>query len=319
MIYNKDKKADRIDTTVMKLPDHVEMAESVLSSRSGTAMQKIADIGSDDLTIRGITSVQDNNTFNPDGLMESGLYDEPVTLDPSEMKNWAREQVPVENDPSCLDWMVPATAANTTMTARANEYSRAGSAMNVAAGDPFTPGVNNGQMAFASEPATTITDRGDAKLTISESTSESIPAPGSSSIVRPNFLGWASATEIQERQWVGSMMSIDELTVNPDSPIGFPNVGGETGPLFIGHSTSRPSLIDRVSMGVQSNKSQTMGITLRDTSDYTTELSSFNVDVPKGTSTINFRVLSFSFSPMVAELQPQNGTQAVLADYSVAP
>lgn len=319
MIYNRDTKEDRIDTTVMKVPSYVGMAQGALPSKSGTLIQKIGDVGSDDLTVRGITSVQDDDSFNPDGLMQSGLYDEPVTLDPSEMENWAREQVPVEDDPSCLDWMVSATAANTTLTARANEYSRAGSSMNVAAGDPFTPGVNNGQMAFASERASTISNKGSAKLTLSESVSESIPAPGSSSVVRENFLGWASATELQEKQWTGSMMSIGELTNNPSSPIGFPNVGGETGPLFLGHSASRPSIINRVSMGIQSNKSQTMKIKLRDNSDYTRTLNSFNIDVPRGKSTVNFRTLSLSFSPMVAEIQPENGTQAVLTDYSVAP
>jgi len=319
MRYNIDTKENSIDTSVMKLPRYVGMAKDRLPSRSNTLLNMISDVGTDNLTVRGITSSQDEEEFNPDGLMESGLYDEPLTLDPSKMQNWAREQVPVEDDPSCLDWMVSATAANTTLTARANEYSRAGSSMNVAAGDPFTPGVNNGQMAFKSESASTISDNGNAKITLSESTSESIPAPGSSSIVRPNFLGWASATELQDRQWTGSMMSIGELTNNPSSPIGFPNVGGETGPLFLGHSASRPSIINRVSMGVQSNKSQTMEVKLRDSSDYTRTLNSFNIDVPKGKSTVKFRTLSLNFSPMVAEIQPENGTQAVLTDYSVAP
>lgn len=319
MKYNRDVKDGRIDATVMKVPDYVDMAQEALPSRSGTLMQQLEDVGSDELTIRGITSVQDNSTFSPDGLMESGLYDEPITLDPSEMENWAREQVPVEDDPSCLDWMVGATAANTTLTARSNEYSRAGSSMNVAAGDPFTPGVNNGQMSFASEPSSKLSNRGNAKLKVGGSLTEDIPAPGSSSVIGESFLGWASATELQERQWIGSMMSIGELTNNPSSPIGFPNIGGETGPLFLGHSTSRPAFLNRVSMGIQSNKSQTMKVKLRDSSDYTRTLNSFNVDVPKGRSTINFRTLSLNFSPKVAELQPENGIQAVLTDYSVAP
>jgi hypothetical protein len=319
MKYNIKAKEKGIDATVMEVPDYVGTARERLPSRSGAIANMVSDIGKDNLTVRGITSTQDDSTFNPDGIMQSGLYDEPLTMDPSEMETWARGQVPVEDDPSCLDWMVPATAANTLLTARKNEYARAGSRMKVASGDPFTPGVTNGQMAFASEPASVIQDRGSAKLSLNASVTEEIPVPGNDTIVKPDFLGWASATDIQEKQWIGSMMSIEQLTSNPSSPIGFPNVAGETGPLFLGHSASRPAIINRVSMGIQSNKSQTLGIKLRDNSDYTRVLNSFNIDVPKGRSTVNFRTLSLNFSPMAAEIMPENGTQTVLTDYSVAP
>lgn len=319
MRYNFDTKRDGIDTTVLPMPDYVGRLGESIPSRSGTVTQRISDIGKDNLRVRGITSTQDDQNFSPDGLMGSQIYDEPTTLDASEMTNWARRTTPVESEPDVTDWMVSAKAAVATLKARSNEYGRAGSMMNVAAGDPFTPGVTNGQMSFRSERGTAISDRGSAQIKLATNDIEEISVPGSSSIVRPDFLGWAAGTEILERQWTGSLMSIEELTANPSSPIGFTNIGGETAPMFLGHVPSRPSILNRVSMGIQSDQKQTLGIKLRDSGNYTRVLNSFNIDVPKGTSTVNFRTLSLSLSPMVAEIQPQNGTQTVLTDYSVAP
>jgi|APHM01.1.fsa_nt_gi hypothetical protein len=212
MKYNFDTKRDGIDTTVMQLPDYVDMVKESIPSRSGTVVNRLADIGKDNLKVRGITSTQDNADFNPSGLMGSGIYDnEPRSLSPSELTNWARGYIPVEEEPDCADWMVSAQAAVTTLKARSREYGRAGSMMNVAAGDPFTPGVNNGQMAFQSERGTAISDRGTAQIQLATNDIAEVSVPGSSKIVRPDFLGWASGTEILERQWTGSLMSIEDL------------------------------------------------------------------------------------------------------------
>jgi|APHM01.1.fsa_nt_gi hypothetical protein len=252
--------------------------------------------------------------------MKSGIHDnEPRTLSPSKLTNWARQYIPVEEEPDCADWMVSAQAAVSTLKARSREYGRAGSMMNVAAGDPFTPGVNNGQMAFKSERGDNISNRGTAQIQLATNDTAEVKVPGSTKIVRPDFLGWGAGTEILQKQWTGSLMSIEELTANPSSPIGFANIGGETAPMFLGHVPSRPSVINRVSMGIQSSQQQTLDIKMRDSKNYTRVLNSFNVDVPKGSSRINFRTISLSLSPMVTDISPQNGTQTVLTDYSVSP
>lgn len=319
MKYNIDTKVDGVRSTVMQLPDWAGGAADMLPSSSGTLTDRLANISPQTLRIRGITATQESSKFRPEGVMGSNIYDEPLTLDPSKISNWARDTTPVEDEPDVTDWMVSAKAAVATMKARSNEYARAGSKMAVAAGDPFVPGVNNGQMAFVSERGSVVSDRGTANVKLATNQTAEVSVPGSTTIIRPNMLGWAAGTELLERQWTGTLMSMEELTNNPSSPIGFPNIAGESGPLFVGHSPSRRALVNRVSMGLQSDQNQNIKVNLRSPNNYTRTLNSFNIDVPKGKSSVSFRTLSLGVSPMVAEIQPENGTQTVLTDYSVAP
>lgn len=318
MRYNIEAKKNGVNATRLKVPDAVGRLQDMTPSSSGTLLDEASDKAEDVSRVRGVSVTSESEDFSPSGVMGSGIYDEPLTTDPSRLMDWARETVPVESEPDCTDWMVPAKAYVANLKARSNEYKRAGSSMTVNAGDPFVPGVRNGQMAFESKPGVDIADSGEARI-IAGNEEFSIDAPGNGTVVGENLLGWAAATDIQDRQWVGSMMSIEELTSNPSQPIGFPSIGNNTGPLFVGHSISRPALIHRVTSTIQSSQAQTINFKLRSSNDYTNVLNSFTQDVPKGTSTMSFRVFAPTLSPMVAEIKPEDGTQAVLADYSVRP
>lgn len=318
MKYNIKSKVNEANSTRMQLPDWAGRVQEAMPTTSGALSDRLSGSLSDYTRIRGVTVTQEASSFEPSGLMGSGIYDEPLTTDPSKMLDWARRTTPVENEPDVTDWMVPAKAYVATLKARSNEYARAGSAMTVAAGDPFTPGVRNGQMTFKSERGKTISENGQANI-VAGNNNYSIDAPGNGVIVDNNLLGWAAASDIQDRQWVGSLMSIEELTNDPSQPIAFPSVGGNTGPLFMGHTQSRPSLINRVTMGLESSANQTLEFKLRSSNDYTTVLNSFTKEVPKGSSQMNFRVFAPSIDPMVAEIMPEDGTQAVLTDYTVRP
>jgi len=318
MKYNIQTKVDGIDSSMMRVPEWSGTVQNLMPASSGTIPDNITDIADDTNRIRGISVASESSEFNPSGLMGSGIYDEPLSTDPSKLMSWARETTPVEEEPDVTDWMVPAKAYVATLKARSNEYKRAGSSLSVAAGDPFTPGVSNSQMGFKSERGQTISENGSGTV-IAGGNEFDVPINGNTEIVTPNMLGWAAATDIQDKQWVGSLMSVEDITLDPSQPIAFPSISGQTGPLFVGHSQSRPSLISRVSVGVQSSQKQTLQFKFRNSSDYTTVMNSFSKDVPKGKSTLSFRMISLSLEPMAAEIMPEDGTQAVLTDYSVRP
>jgi hypothetical protein len=318
MRYNIQSKQDRVNSTRMKVPSTLNRAKQALPTSSGTLAETAGKLAGDATRVRGVTVSSEVESYEPSGLMGSGIYDEPLTTDPSQIMSWARETTPVEDEPDVTDWMVPAKAYVATLKARANEYARAGSAMTVAAGDPYTPGLKNGQMAFKSEKGQTVSENGEANI-IAGDRNYSISAPGNEVIADKNLLGWAAASDIQNKQWVGSLMSVEELTNNPGQPIGFPSIGNNTGPLFMGHAPSRPSIFHRVSLGIQSSTSQNLEFKLRSSQDYSVVLNSFSKSVPKGKSTMNFRVFAPTLNPLVTEINPEDGTQAVLTEYSVNP
>lgn len=318
MRYNIERKKNGIDSTRMKVPPALNRAKSALPTSSGTLMDTVGGLAADATRVRGVTVSSNTEDFEPSGLMGSGIYDEPLTTDPTRMMDWARETTPVESEPDVTDWMVAAKAHVATLKARSNEYSRAGSSLTVAAGDPYSPGVKNGQMAFKSEIGQTVSENSQANV-VAGNNNYTIDAPGSGVIADENLLGWAAATDIQDRQWVGALMSVEELTNNPSQPIGFPTIGNNTGPLFVGHTPSRPSIFHRVTATIQSNEAQDVEFKLRNSNDYSLVMNSFTKSVPKGKSTLSFRTFAPTLNPLVAEINPQDGTQAVLTDYTVRP
>jgi len=147
----------------------------------------------------------------------------------------------------------------------------------------------------------------------------SLGAPGAKTIVTEDGLHWAAATNFQNDQWVGSLFSVEELANNPDDSIGFPRVEGHTGPLFVGHEPSRPSILNRVTASIKSDTPQTLTFKLRSSKNYNRVIRTFEQTVDTGSNTVDFRLLSLGINPMVMEIQPEDGTKAILTDYSVFP
>lgn len=319
MKLNIDPTQVGAEGTRMKIPDWAGRAQEALPASSGTVMDKLSSSNEETTRIRGVKTKQDSSTFNPSGIMASGYHDHPVTLDPSEISNWAQDFVPVEDEPDVTDWMVAAQAHTVIMEARANEYNRAGSLMDVAAGDPFQPGVSTNSMAFKSVRGSQAEQQGEVDLVLANGDETSISVPGAEPIITKNSLNWAVGSNFQEQQWVGAGYSVEELTNNPSDPIGFPTVAGNTGPLFVGHKPSRPSVLNRASVTIQSNQAQSVDFKLRSSRNYNRVIRSFSQDIPKGQSTTTYRVVALGIEPMALEINPQDGTQAVLTDYSVFP
>jgi hypothetical protein len=316
-VNHKPKVAD-VESSVMELPDWYDTASDLVLANSGNLVNKLSSLSQETIRVRGMSSTQVASDYDEGNLMGSDLYDEPVTLNPSEQMSWARRTTPLD-EPDVTDWMVPAKAAVASLKARSREYSRAGSSMIVGVSDPFTPGLNNGPMIFESITGSQVSDNGAASVKFPDSDSIDIPAPGAKSIIKENLLGWGAALDLQDRQWVGALTRVEELSVNPSDEIGFPNIQGITSPLFIGHRPRRPALLNDVSMGFKSNIEQEVKINLRSVSDYTNVLSEVTRTIPKGKSNVNFRLFGLGVPPMVAEITPENESQTILTNYDVRP
>jgi len=319
MRLNIDQKTASVEAARMRVPEWHGKAAEMLPASAGTLLDGASKLSEDKLRVRGVSTSQDSSTYSHSGLMASGVHDDPITLDPQELNDWARRDVPVEEEPDCADWMVPAYEQFAHAEARANEYSRAGGSLLTSGGGAYMPSINNGKLAFKSEDADTVSDDGATIVTTDGSKTMSLDAPGASTFVTSEGLHWAVANNLQDQQWVGTLFSVQELVNNPSDPIGFPRVDGHSGPLFVGHEPSRPSILNRVSVTSRSDTAQTLQFKLRSSLDYNRVIRSFSQDIPKGKSTTDFRLLSIGISPMVMEIQPEDGTSVILDDYSVFP
>lgn len=310
---------DTIESARMEVPDWDGRAMDTLPASSGTLLDKASTLSEDKLRVRGLSSNNESSNYNSSGLMSSGIQREPITLEPSELNQWATESIPVDEQ-DMADWMIPATQRFVHTKARANEYGRAGGSLSAAGGGAYLPPMDNGKVGFKAEPASDVSERGSATVvTVDGSNTMSIDAPGANTIITENGLHWGAATNFQEQEWVGALLSVEELANNPSDPIGFPRVEGHTGPLFVGHEPSRPSILNKVTATVKTDMAQTIKFKLRSSRDYTKAIREFDQDVKAGKNTVEFRLFSLGIDPMVMEIQPEDGTKTILTDYSVFP
>lgn len=318
MKYNFDTVERGVQASKMEMPDWAGRAETALPGSSGTVADTLSSSGEDTLQIRGVNTSQDSSTYNPSGLMSSAVKDEPITTDPSRHSAWAEDSIPLD-EPDMAQWMVPATTQTVMLQALRNEYIRAGGSLTAGADGIEKPGVSTKSASFKAEKGSEIDSNGKGHIVFKDGSEASVSAPGAETIVTEDSLNYASVSNIQEDIAVGSLYSVQNLANNPSDPIRFPTVSGNTGPLFVGHKPSRPSILNRASATIHSKNAQTAEFKLRSSRDYSRVIRSFSQEIPKGKSTTTFRALALGVDPMVLEINPQDGTQAVLTDYSVFP
>jgi hypothetical protein len=318
MKYNFDTTRRGVQASTMEVPEWAGRAEEVLPGSSGTIADTVSSSGEDTLRVRGVNTKQDSSSYNPSGLMSSEMKGEPITTDPSRHSAWAQDGIPIE-EPDMTEWMVPATTQTVMVQAMKNEYGRAGGMMSVNADGIQKPGVSSKTASFIGEKASDIDSAGEAHLVFKDGSKATVTAPGAEPIITEDSLNYASVSNLQEDIAVGTIYSVQELANNPSEPIRFPTISGNTGPLFVGHEPSRPSVLNRGSVTLHSNEAQVVNFKLRSSRDYTRVIRSFSQEVPKGKSTTTFRAIALGVEPMVAEINPEDGSQAVLTDYSVFP
>lgn len=318
MRYNMSTSEVGVQGSKMEVPSWAGRVRESLPASSGTIVDQASALSEDSTRVRGLSTSQKSSDFKPSNLMSSQIFNAPITVDYPTISDWALEHIPVD-EPDCTDWMVPAEAHTIMTEARANEYGRAGGLLNVAADSAYQPGVSTGPLSFKSAKGSDVEEAGEADLIFEDGTETSMPVPGDSKLITGNSLNWALGSNFQEDSWIGTMYSIGSLANNPSKPIGFMTFENHTAPLMIGHKPSRPSVLNRVSMTLETNEAQTVNFSMRSVMDYTREIVSFSQDIPKGKSTTTFRMLALSMLPMIMIIDPKDGSKVVLNDYSVFP
>ena len=273
------------------------------------------------IVTRILKDVKNIGPYHEEGLLNAPQFKEagaPLTLNYEEIEAWMRTHAPTE-EPEVVEWMISAGACNCFLSARAEEYRRAGSEIVAVSGDPWIPGVALDSLVFRRELAKDVVDRGYGLIDTPVGSFE-CPVPGKATGVFPDLLSWASIVEAFIIQWTSALLKFRELVNNPSSRIGFINTRGLTAPLFFGHASGVPAPVNLVEMSLSSDKIQRVDLNARSTDDYTDILFSDRFALSPGENIVSLQVFGFPLvPPMVIELQPENETSTILNYYKVTP
>lgn len=241
----------------------------------------------------------------------------PVTLSYDAIRRYTSEIAPIE-DPAVVEWMQYSATEDFICEMVQEEYRRAGSDLVAAADDAYIPGCRVEDIKFNSEKGRVVAGRGNGVLATPRG-NFTVPVPGKATGIFEDLLCFGAISNAWPIQWAGSLLKWKSLTTNPQSRIRFPSFGGLVAPQFIGHEADMPFPTNFVSMGISSDKAQTMKVVYREPSDYTQEITSIDVEVPKGENEVGYTLLVFPYVPtMVTEIQPENNTGTILNSYSVS-
>jgi len=225
------------------------------------------------------------------------------------------QEIPVD-DTEIVEWMHDVTAANVVTTAREAEYNEH-SQFIVRDGDPNIPGVRTSSLAYRRVSGYTYRRQGYATA-VGPIGSIRVPANSLIPLIGKDFLGWAFAGKSYACQWHGALAEFMRLANSITRPVGFPNIEGFVAPFFVLQQPDKQAQRVRVRMVFDSDRDQRVNITFRDPSDYRRTIDEGWIDIPKGTSTVEFVVASYpSVPPVVNHMQPKNGTRTVLNRFEV--
>lgn len=241
----------------------------------------------------------------------------PVTLSYERIKGHVAEIAPIE-DPAVAEWMIGSGANDLICEMVEEEYKRLGSSLVTRADDPYIPGCKLEDMNFRSETGRVVTERGYSVVETPRG-DLSVPVPGKAVGIFEDILCWGAVTDAWLIQWSGVLVKWKSLATNPSSRIRFPNFNGLVSPQFIVHEPEGPSPLNFVNMKITSSRAQNLGVTYRETGDYTQTILNTNVSLGEGENNVAYNLIVFPFVPtMVVQLQPEDQTETILDSYSTS-
>ena len=271
------------------------------------------------VALPGRASVRVAGPYTEEGLgrpLESP--DAPSTMDWDTIISWSREIAPIE-DPSIVEWMYSAHAANVVISARMEEYKRLGSSLVGASDDPFIPGLKVEDLRFRSELGREVAGRGYAILETPRG-SVNVPVPGKATAVFSDLIAWGAVLEAFLVQWTGVILKWRELATNPSNRIAFPSFRGLVAPQFFVHSSSIPAPVNIARFSISTNRAQTIIFRARNINDYTDVMFEDRIGLAEGQNVVELPIFGFPVVPaFVVEIQPEDGTKTILDDYEVMP
>jgi hypothetical protein len=213
-----------------------------------------------------------------------------------------------------VEWMHDCAIANVVLYGVAEAYDRLGSRLLVASGDPYTPGVGiSSDYKYKSWKGDTVRRRGYAEAVTPVGTVR-VPAEGALTVASGKFLGWLAALKLREEQWKGVLMHWAELASKPVTErVQHANIEGFVAPQFFNIPAPLALPVNRTTVTLTSDKSQTVVLRGRSPADYGTVMFELKQEIPSGQSSILYRVIGLpSATAHVLEIQPENGTATIV-------
>jgi len=244
--------------------------------------------------------------------------DAPSTMDWGTIISWSRKIAPID-DPSIVEWMHSAHAANIVVSARMEEYKRSGSSLLGASDDPFVPGLKVEDLRFRPELAETVAERGYGILETPRG-NVNVPVPGKAAGIFKDLLAWGAVLEAFLVQWTAVLLKWRELATNPAERIAFPSFRGLSAPQFFVHSATIPAPVNLAQFSVSTDRPQVVTLRGRSINDYRDVLFENRISLAEGQNAVDLPIFGFPVVPaMVIEMQPEDGAKTVLDYWSVIP
>lgn len=270
------------------------------------------------VALPGKPSVKVVGSYSEEGLEQPLEGPAPSTMDWDAIEAWSREIAPID-DPSIVEWMYSAHAANTVISARMEEYKRLGSSLIGGSDDPYIPGLKVEDIKFRSELGRTVAGRGYAVLETPRG-NVNVPVPGKATAIFRDLIAWGAVLESFLVQWTGVLLKWRELATNPSGRIAFPSFRGLVAPQFFVHSSSVPAPVNLARLSISTNKPQTVVLRARNVNDYTDVMFEDRISLAEGQNVVEYPIFGFPAVPaMVIELVPEDGAKTILDRYEVLP
>ncbi len=271
------------------------------------------------LRISNFTVNRVSDVFSLKGLMKSPYMPNiNPALNPADIISEVKAMAPVDGS-EVVEWMQIAAAENIVLQARIAEYNALGSQVVGGSGDPYIPGLTVEDISLERIAGVTVTERGYA-IAYTPYGTYNVPRLGKATGIYRNHLSWASISYVGAVQWVASLLKWRELATTPiTQPVGFyMDSRGNTAPHFFIQAPPRPTIMVKVRQKYECDKDQSILITFRDPYDYTRVIFTRSIGVKSGVSEVKFDIIGLPYvPPMMAEIQPENGVQTKLNEYTV--
>lgn len=228
-----------------------------------------------------------------------------------------REKAP-SDEVEMVDWMHQSAADAAVLTGWAREYNR-NSLVHVDSGDPTAPHDLIGVQDLNFDP-TPGREVNNSTATMRTPNREVDIEDGSGKLVADeDLIGAGSVKADDSFQWNGKIAQFKELGKTPiEEPVRFPELSGFNLPNVFDQAPPEGSENARVKFNLSSNSDQQVRIAFRNPNDYTERVAEETVDVPEGTSKVEFEIASSpEVPPLVAEMEAIDGGVQSIESYKI--
>lgn len=217
-----------------------------------------------------------------------------------------------------VDWMHQSAAETAVLTGWAEEYNR-NSLVNVDAGDPTAPHDLIGVPDINFDPTPGRQVNGSSATMRLPNRNVQIPDGTGQLVVDEDLIGAGSVKADKSYQWNGKVAQFRELAKTPiEEPVRFPELSNFNLPNVFDQAPPGSAEAAKVTFNLSSNTNQDVRIAFRNPNDYTQRVAEQTVNVPEGTSQVEFELASSpEVPPLVTEMEALGGGVQSIESYSL--